>query len=341
MYHSSMGRRKTVWPDEPPRFCPRRMPSGKILYYYQAAGGKIPLGADRDNALKEWVKLEKGNVGPRLLPEIAALFRKEVFGHLAASTQDHYETALENLEGVFAAFTLEAIEPKHVKKYIRERSKKGAALFEKRVLSALYAWARGEGHTAAPNPCAGVKFTAAEKRGFEKIGKRMRYVTDAEYDDVYGRADELLRDAMDLALYTGQRPGDILAARRQDIVEGVLWFTQQKTSTRLGIAVEEDFKPVLERILTRPRKVPSMYLIADARGQRVRLGALQRRFAQARGSAVDWQFRDIRAKAATDSPDLKRAQALLGHKNETTTIIYRRQKSNITQPLKRANLEPI
>ena len=42
-------------------------------------------------------------------------------------------------------------------------------------------------------------------------GKRTRYVTDAEYDAVYTLANERMRIAMDLALLTGQRRGDLLA----------------------------------------------------------------------------------------------------------------------------------
>lgn len=310
-----------------------------LLYYYQAAGKKIPLGSDLGEALKEWAKLEAGNMAPKLFPEVTKLYRASVFEHFALSTKEHYETALRNLDQAFHDYTLEQIEPVDIKKYIRLRTKKGAALFEKRVCSAFYEWARGEGHTSAPNPCVGVKFTAAERKSYGRIGRRTRYVTDAEFDEVYAKADELVQDAMDLALYTGQRPGDLLAARRQDIIDGTLWFTQEKTGTRIGIRIEGELDVVLRRILTRPRAVPSMYLLSDRRGQRVLYNTLNRRFIQARGEA-DWQFRDIRAKTATDSPDLKRAQELLGHSQETTTVIYRRAKSNVVAPLKRANSEP-
>lgn len=61
---------------------------------------------------------------------------------------------------------------------------------------------------------------------------------------------------------------------------------------------------------------------------------LNYKFTQARGDA-DWQFRDIRAKAATDSPSLKDAQLLLGHGDEATTTIYRRSKGAAVAPLKR------
>jgi integrase len=61
-------------------------------------------------------------------------------------------------------------------------------------------------------------------------------------------------------------------------------------------------------------------LLQDGNGQRLSYGALRTRFDRARKNAkVDFQFRDIRAKAATDTEDLGRAQRLLGHKIRSMT----------------------
>ena len=331
---TDVGRRKTTWLDLPPRMAARRLASGKVLYYYQAAGKKTPLGSNLIVAKQEWARLEHS--GPRLLfPDVAKLYRDAVFPTLAYGTKKHYEIALRNLEVYLRKFALEQVEPKHVRFYIRARSKKGAAMYEKRILSALFNWARGEGLTSVPNPCHGMKFTPAERRALKYTGKRERYVTDAEFDQVHAVGDAVLQDAMDLALLTGQRPSDLLRSTRQDVREGVLWFTQGKTGAKVGIRVQGALQTVLERILKRPRTIQSVYLIADRKGQPVTLHALNKRFVTARCDA-DWQFRDIRAKAATDSPDLKQAQRLLGHKVETTTTVYRRSKGDIVSPLERS-----
>ena len=51
--------------------------------------------------------------------------------------------------------------------------------------------------------------------------------------------------------------------------------------------------------------------------------ALRSRFEKARTLAkVDFQFRDIRAKAATDTGDLAHSQMLLGHKTRDMTEHY-------------------
>jgi integrase len=311
-----MGRPKRAWFDLPPRMTARPLKKS-IRYYYQAAGRKIPLGTNLLAAKEEWARLEAS--GPRLLfPGVAALYRK-TFEHFSESTKDHYERALRNLEVYFRRYSLEQIQPRHIKQYLRKRSRKGAALFEKRVGSALFNWARGEGHTAVSNPFQGVTFSRAEKRSYQPLGRRKTYVSADMFQTVYNRGDDILRDAMDLAYLTGQRPGDVLKARRTDIVDGVWWVDQQKTRKRVGIEVKGELAVVLERILTRPRPIQSVYVISDRR--------------KARGDAT-WEFRDIRARTASDADSLKRAQELLGHESEQTTAqVYRRAKGSIVAPL--------
>ncbi len=323
-----MGRPKTVWKDMPPRLQPRPRKKGGFNYYYQAAGKKIPLGSNLIAAKQEWVRLEAGTVA-WTFPRVTAEYRK-LFDGFRPSTRKHYETALRNLEVYLKRYTLDQVKPHHVKKYIRGRSKKGAALFEKRVLSALWSWAAGEGYTHAPNPCRGITFTKAERRDFAP--KKQAYVTDAMFDEVWGRGDDILQDAMDLALHTAQRPGDILKSRRQDIVDGVLWFQQEKTGATVGVLIQGDLQRIVERILARRR--PSIYLISDRQGQRLRYNALNDRFRKARGDET-WQFRAIRKKAGSDSPDLKKAQELLGHANEQTTAVHYRDRGLIVPPLER------
>lgn len=329
-----MGRHKTVWRDLPPKMGGRLLASGKVLYYYESGRKKIPLGSNLMAAKEEWARLEAH--GPRLLfPKVATLYRKANFGSFSASTKDHYERALRNLEVYLRRFALEQVQPRHVKLYLRKRSRKGAALFEKRVLSAVFNWARGEGLTAAPNPCHGIAFSRAERRSYAPQGRRKMYVTEEMFQATYASGDEILQDAMDLAYLAGQRPGDILKARRADIVEGVWWVEQQKTGKLVGIKVEGELATVLARILGRARTAQSVFIVADRRGQRVRYAALNQRFRAARGDAR-WQFRDIRARTASDADDLKHAQGLLGHENEqTTAAVYRRAKGAIVAPLGR------
>ena len=141
---------------------------------------------------------------------------------------------------------------------------------------------------------------------------------------------------MDLALLTGQRPADVLKLQRTDIRDGALWIVQNKTGARLGIEITGELAAVIDRINNRSRTAISAYLIQDEKGQPLSQYALRSRFDKARTLAkVSFQFRDIRAKAATDTGDLAHSQKLLAHKNRDMTEHYvRGRQGERVKPLR-------
>lgn len=111
--------------------------------------------------------------------------------------------------------------------------------------------------------------------------------------------------------------------KRTDIRDGVRWIVQNKTSARLGIEITGELATIITKINARPRKAISAYLIQDENGQPLTQCAPRSHFDRARTLAkVNFQFRDIRAKAATDTGDLAHSQTLLGHKNRDMTEHY-------------------
>jgi integrase len=190
---------------------------------------------------------------------------------------------------------------------------------EKALLSHVINMAREWGYTDAPNPCQGVK-------GFRESG-RDRYVSDAEFQAVWDKADQTLRDAMDLALLTGQRPADVLKIKREDLSDGALWIMQNKTGTKRAIELTGELAKLIERINARPRERLSAFLVQDDNGRPLGTFGLRSRFDKARSRAgVDFQFRDIRAKTASDTGDLAHSQQLLGHKKRDMTEHYVRER---------------
>ena len=110
---------------------------------------------------------------------------------------------------------------------------------------------------------------------------------------------------------------------RVAIRDGALWIVQNKTGARLGIEITGELAAIITKINQRPRKAISAYLIQDENGQPLTQSALRSRFDKARILAkVELQFRDIRAKAATDTGDLAHSQKLLAHKNRDMTEHY-------------------
>ena len=282
-----------------------------------------PLGKDRARALLEWARIEGSDVDPnvRTFNVIALRYEREVIPGKAVRTQKDNLIELDRLRAVFGKVLIESIKPHHVRAYLDKRGEqaKARANREKALLSHLFNKAREWGYTDAPNPCQGVK-------GFTESG-RDRYVTDTEFQAVWAKADPTLQDAMDIALLTGQRPADVLKIMRVDIRDGALLITQNKTKAKRAIDIVGELATVIERINGRQRKRQSAFLIQDDDGRPLTMLALRGRFAKARKAAgVSFQFRDIRAKTASDTGDLGHSQRLLGHKNRDMTEHYVRER---------------
>ncbi|MBA2965410.1 tyrosine-type recombinase/integrase [Ramlibacter sp. MAH-25] len=316
-----MGRRRQSNHDDPPRFHKK----GNTYYHVSGSGPRVwrKLSADRAEALRLWAQLEgvKEDDSSRLFSVIAKRYVREVYPTKAVRTRKDNDKELAQLLRVFGHMPIDAVLPMHIRQYmdIRGEAAKVRANREKALFSHIFNKAREWGYTAAQNPCQGVK-------GFRETG-RDRYVTDAEFAQVKALAHHTVADAMDLALLTGQRPADVLKLKRTDIRDGALWVVQNKTGARIGIEVTGELAATLERINLRPRRAISAYLIQDEVGQPLTQGSLRSRFDKARQAAgVSFQFRDLRAKAATDTGDLAHSQKLLAHRNRDMTEHYVRAR---------------
>lgn len=224
---------------------------------------------------------------------------------------------------------LEAIQPIHVRQYLRWRQAAPVrANREKALLSAIWNFAREMGYTALANPCSGVK-------GNKETGRDV-YIEDSLYDAVYAMADVGLQDAMDLAHLTGQRPGDTLCMDERDIKDGHLAVRQAKTGAKRRIEVIGELATLIERIKARKasHKVRSTRLIVAEDGKPMTASMLCGRFDKAKELAkmpkTDFQFQDLRAKAGTDkaesSGDILKARDQLGHTTLVMTEQYIRDR---------------
>lgn len=294
-------------------------PGRRARYYLALGAQRIPLGADLPKAIEAWRRLTAGEAGPATLANVAARYREQELPAKSRATQRAYGHHLDRLEEAFGHALMEDIEPRHLAEYYRLRSRKSAAALELDVFSALWAWAAGRGYVSTPNPRHALRLARPKPR--------TRYLTDAEFGAVWLAANEWTRDAMDLALLSGQRPGDVLSWRFSDIAEDYLEVRQAKTGKWLRIAIVGELWQVVERIRGRARPISGGWLVQDAAGQRISVQRLRRAFQQAaRAAGVEAvQFRDLRAKSASDSDTLAAAQERLGHQSATMTQrVYRR-----------------
>lgn len=329
--------RKPSKPGAIPRFRARRKPSGTICYYYDHGGKprkETPLGSDYGLAIKRWAELEHASDLPPpavlTFKHVADRYMAEVAANKATRTLADNRKEVAKLLEFFndPPAPLEAIQPVHVRQYLdHRRAAPVRANREKALLSHIWNFARDKGYTALPNPCAGIK-------GFKESGRDV-YVEEGEYKAIWDKADTVLRDAMDLAYLTGQRPSDVLHLAETDARDGALQVRQGKTGAKLRIEIAGELGALLERIRARKRAmsgVVSTRLVVTERGRPIGVNALSRRFAKARDAAnvPGVQFRDLRAKAATDKAesagDIRQAQKQLGHTTVTMTEHYTRKR---------------
>jgi integrase len=316
-----MGRRRQANHDDPPRFYKK----GKVWYHVSGTSPRIwtKLSSDRAEALRLWAQREglREDESTRLFSVVAKRYVREVYPSKSVQTRKDNDKELANLLKVFGHVPIDAVAPMHIREYmdLRGQTAKVRANREKALFSHIFNKAREWGYTALQNPCQGVK-------GFKETGRSL-YITNEEFEKVKAHAHFTVIDAMDLALLTGQRPADVLKLRRTDIRDGALWIVQNKTGARLGVEITGELSGVIARINARPQRDISIFLIQDEYGQPLTQCALRTRFNKARTLAkVDFQFRDIRAKAATDTNDLAHSQTLLGHKSQDMTEHYVRTR---------------
>jgi len=351
-----MGRRATVHLNLPKGMRARRKAGGVLWYYLdlgrQADGTRPeePLGNDYIAALRKYADLVKTTHKPATaVPEILTGWRDATIAGRKRGTQKDIEWCLTKLLAFFGdpPAPVAEIRPVHVRQYLDWRS---AAPYranrEIAWFSAAWNWARDRGLIDVPNPCAGVKR--------HKEPGRKTYIEDDEYAAIEAHAGEPLREAMELAYLTGQRPGDLREMRETDIRDGCLHIEQAKTDARLAVEITGQLAALLDRIRARKASLPgvrTLSLLADENGAPMTKAKLRRRFELAREAAAKAagnpamaeriraiQFRDLRAKTGTDvraAAGLDAAQALLGHTKSAMTEHYTRQRRGAkVKPLK-------
>ena len=356
-----MGRKPSRWKNLPPGMRARER-GAKVLYYLDTGGKprkEIPLGSDYVLAVAKWAELTSKTTpveGVLTMPYVIERYFKEVVPLKAdaSQTSDNQEkTWVLKFFGTPPA-PLDGVEPQHIRQFMRWRAaearvaavakqqsrKDGAPAKEipatygqvranraKALVSHMWNWAREEGITKLPNPCTGVKRFTEKGRDTAPDAAMVKKVLDV--------ADLPLQFAMRLADLIGQRPADVRKIKEADIRDGLLHIRQGKTQAKLRIELIGGLAELIDEIRTLKKKlgVITSELLVNESGQPLRADALRYRFDQARAKAkipkADFQFRDFRAKAATDTDEAsgtRAAQALLGHTTEAMTADYIRHK---------------
>ena len=354
-----MRQRSSANRDLPPRMIRRirKGTTGKIWvsYYYNGrdAAGKrkeIPLGTDLDQAKVEWARLER-KVPPKpnhLMAYVFDRYEKEIIPCKSIRTQSDNHKELTQLRRAFESAPIESITPQVVAQYRDARTAKVRANREIALLSHAFTIAREWGLTDKANPCFGVRRNKEKPRDY--------YAGEIVWNAVYSEAAQELKDAMDLAYLTGQRPADVLKIAATDLNNGFLLIGQGKTEKRLRIRLEDagiqsGLSTFIDNLLERRalNGVKTSTLITNSSGLRMSQQMLRNRWDDAREKAAikaaadgdpalavnirQFQFKDIRPKAASEI-ELTHASRLLGHSSEEMTKKVYRRVGEIVKPTK-------
>jgi integrase len=320
-----MGRKRTK-----DRHLPTRVYLRAGSYYFVDQLGKWHrLGRDFGSAMTAYGRILEDSP-LRTMGDLFDRYQREIMPTKAPKTQRDNAHQLKRLRSVFAHMRPQELQTVHVYQYRDRRglqSKTGANR-ELELLSHVCSKARQWG-AMTHHPCMRVeKFRTPPRR---------RYVTDAEFDLVYALAPPMIQIAMDLALHTGLRRGDLLALTRDHLTEDGIVVNTAKTGKAMVIGWSPDLTAIVERAKAFEPQV-RRHLICTKKGKaysgdgfnsvwsRVMDAALKA------GLAVRFTFHDLRGKSASDDT-LEASSKRLGHADPRITQRVYRRKPETVSPL--------
>jgi integrase len=296
-------------------------------YWYRPPEGlNVKIGPEGQEHLVWKFMLEHSTPPPTTgstLNDFFERYKREILPTLAPRTQKDYARHIAKLGAVFGHLRPDDLQPKDVGRFLDRPKGKIQANKQVAVLSAIYAKMVGRWYVAEKNPCRDVERNEEHRR--------RRYVTHEEFAAVRNLAKPRIRLAMDLALITGQRQGDLLSLLQSSCTEEGIKFTPAKVAKKVGKKILVQMSPALQEVVNRgramsPRVEIGGYLIRTRKGIRytgegfracwqrtmrkaLKLGVIQERFT----------FHDIRAKCVSDSASLEEAFERAGHTSMAMT----------------------
>lgn len=258
------------------------------------------MGTDLNEARIEWARLER-TTPPKsicLMKEVFTRYSESIIPTKGLRTQEDNRKEMIRLQAAFGDAPIDAITTAVVAQYRDAPTAKVRANREIALLSHVFTIAREWGLTDKANPCFRLRRNKEKPRDY--------YANEAVWNAVYTEAVQELKDAMDLAYLTGQRPADTLKAATNDIEAGFFLVTQGNTDKRLRIRLLIDDQLTglgvfVEELLERRRLagVRGSKLITNTSGLRMSMPMMNNRWVEARDKAAAQAARNGDMELAT------------------------------------------
>lgn len=218
---------------------------GKLRHYYRRNGQRIPLSAD--NLLSEYSRVHESFQNVRVQRVISGSFGALVelyymsaeIAALRNSTKVEYKRLINKVNDKWRDVPLIGLTRRALLAYRDKLADTPVtANNTMRVLSTLLSFAVDRG-LLKENPIQGLRKLKVQSEGW-------RPWSDDQLEIFERLAEGASRVAFLLALYTGQRRGDILKLRWDQIKDGCLFLTQEKTQKTLVIPLHPHLQKELE-----------------------------------------------------------------------------------------------
>jgi integrase len=208
-------------------------------YWFRPKNAKpVNLGRDLAEMFAKYGAIVGAQWNGRTVGDVIDRYRTEVLPtKLSAQTRKDQGNELARLKAVFGDMPPDRLTAQQCYRYLDgRRTKDGkpaptAARHEIVLLGHVLAKAIRWG-LATLNPIRGLDFG-------ERAGKRAQVQLE-QVEAVRALASERIRVAIDLAVSTGQRRGDLLTLRRSQLTDDGILFRQSKTGAEVLIAWSED-----------------------------------------------------------------------------------------------------
>ena len=299
-------------------------------YWYRPPEGK-PVRIAREGdivALNRFVADIDANPGEiTTMGDCLDRYVREELPKHSMATRKNYGICILRLRRAFGDMRPQDIRPRDVGRYLSV----GSPVMRNKeisVLSAVYTKAISRWWVCETNPCRNVERNQTKARD--------RYITDEEFAAFRATVPERVRIAMDLALLTGQRQGDLLRLEWASVTDAGIKFRQGKTGKKLLVGMS----PALEAVLTASKAlkpdVPRTYVLRQRNGKayssdgfRAVWQRYMRRYVKAGG--LRFPFDAIRAECGSDSGSIAEAYDRAGHTSMSTTRgVYERGERKVT-----------
>lgn len=246
---------------------------------------------------------------PGTIKELIAVYRAVGMDELKPATRKDYHNILTRLDHHFGHMHHGSLKTNQCAHFLEVAKKAGRGTRANRelaVLSSVFEFGLRNEYVES-NPCRGIR------RNKERPRKRM--VSDAEFLEGFEQANEAFQDLIAADFLSGVRQTDIISWKRAEhVTRQRVDYVQSKTGKRHIIEMTDALWFFINRAMRRFPGGEFVFLNTD--GQPWTPSAIN---SQKRRLGLDWCFKDLRAKAQTDSP-----HSVLGHGIALETL-YRKE----------------